>query len=221
MKKQAVIFDMDGVIIDSEPLWQQAQDAALSQYGVSVTPKQCEDTTMGMRVDAIAQTWCDLFKLTVDPKQLEGEIIERLEMLIAEQGQPMQGVYQLLDYLTSLKMKIGLATSSNQSVIEAVFNKLELWDYFDITCSAEHEKHGKPAPDVYLTAAQKLGIPVDECIVIEDSYNGMLAAKNAHMTTFVVCEQCQADKFIAGDAHFYHLDEVVSYCQEREDNLFL
>ncbi|MCA2018045.1 hexitol phosphatase HxpB [Vibrio tritonius] len=221
MKKQAVIFDMDGVIIDSEPLWQRAQDAALSVYGVHVTPKQCEQHTMGKRVDAIAQTWCELYELDIDPKVLEVSILKHLHQLIAEQGKPMRGVYELLEYLNELKLKIGLATSSNQSVIEAVFNKLDLWDYFDITCSAEHEEHGKPHPDVYLTAARKLDVPTDQCIVIEDSYNGVLAAKNAQMTTFVVCEQCQAEKFMIGDAHFYHLDEVVAYCEGQEEQLFL
>ncbi|MGF1683722.1 HAD family hydrolase [Photobacterium minamisatsumaniensis] len=205
MRKKTIIFDMDGVIIDSEPLWQQAQDESLSVYGIHVTPEECERYTMGKRVDAIANTWCELYQLKINSEVLEESILRNLYGLILREGKANPGLYELLDFLEGRGYQIGLATSSNRIVIEAVFDKLRLWDYFKVICSAEDEKLGKPSPDVYITAAKKLGVEPNKCLVIEDSLNGLIAAKAALMETYLVSPQCENQKFNMADKNFTNL----------------
>lgn len=209
MNKKAVIFDMDGVIIDSEPLWQLAQQTALADYGVSVTVEECVQYTMGKRADEIADTWCQRYELEADPKVLEKSILSCLRKLIASHGQPMKGLHNALDFFKRNNMTIALATSSNHSIINSVFNKLGLWNHFSIIRSAEDEKFGKPHPDVYLKTAQELGLSTDECLVIEDSFNGMKAAKAAEMETHLVSSQCNEDKFSVANGNYHDLDELV------------
>jgi mannitol-1-/sugar-/sorbitol-6-/2-deoxyglucose-6-phosphatase len=206
--ERTIIFDMDGVIIDSEPLWQVAQQETLAVYGIYITHAQCEQHTMGKRIDDIAQTWCELFSLDISPAIIEKSILRNLHYQIILKGVAMPGLFGLLTFLKQSKYKIGLATSSSRRVIDAVFDKLNLWNYFDVICSAEDEKFGKPNPDVYLSAAKKLGVDATECLVIEDSLNGLISAKAASMRVFIVSEFCYSDKFNSADNVFLNLNEV-------------
>ena len=209
MNNKAIIFDMDGVIIDSEPLWQKAQDACLAQYGVRVTPKDCECHTMGKRIDAIAQTWKDLFQLEVDPKEIEKGILDKLCIWVAEEGKAMPGVLETIFAAKQLGYRIGLATSSSRRVVDVVLTKLGLAEYFDEISSAEDEEYGKPHPAVYLTTAKKLSVNLDDCLVIEDSLNGLIAAKSASMTTYLVSPDFRAPKFAFADNRFSSMLDVI------------
>lgn len=210
MNKKAVIFDMDGVIIDSEPLWQEAQIESLAGFGVAITRQDCEQLTMGKRIDEIARTWCQTYSLAVDSQVLETLILTKLCQRISATGEAMAGVHDALRFFAEQGMRIALATSSNHVVIQAVFDRLALWDKFSVICSAEDEKHGKPQPDVYLTAARKLDVAVPDCLVIEDSFTGLTAAKRAGMTTYLVSLESQQDKFAIADARFLNLNAVVT-----------
>jgi HAD superfamily hydrolase (TIGR01509 family) len=207
--KTTVIFDMDGVIIDSEPHWRNAQISLLKQHDVIITVADCIQHTMGKRIDAIARTWCDRYNLSITPKELERHIQHRVVTLIEEQGQAMPGLYELLEYFKQKKMHIGLATSSNYPIIDAVMVKLGIRHFFDHICSADDEQFGKPHPAVYLTAAQKLGVTPQQCLVIEDSLTGLIAAKAATMTTFLVSHEHQHPKFAFADAHMNGLLDVI------------
>lgn len=209
MNKKAVIFDMDGVIIDSEPLWQEAQIESLAGVGVSVTRQDCERLTMGKRVDEIARTWCEMYALSMPAKELENLILTKLCNRISSTGEAMTGVYDALSFFSQQGLKLALATSSNHVVIKAVFDRLQLWDKFSVICSAEDEEHGKPSPDVYLTAARMLKVDVTECLVIEDSFVGMTAATRARMRTYLVSPFCAQKKFELADARFVDLGCVV------------
>ncbi|PWI32470.1 hexitol phosphatase HxpB [Vibrio albus] len=209
MNNKAIIFDMDGVLIDSEPLWQKAQDICLSQYGVRVTPEECERHTMGKRIDAIAQTWKDMFHLDVDLNTLEKGILDKLCLQVMEEGRAMPGVSEMISAAKALGYQIGLATSSSRRVVNVVLDKLGLVEYFDEISSAEDEKYGKPHPAVYLTTARKLNVQPKDCLVIEDSLNGLIAAKSAMMTTYLVSHDCQAPKFAFADNRFSSMLEVV------------
>ncbi|MDW6005283.1 hexitol phosphatase HxpB [Vibrio mangrovi] len=209
MYKKAVIFDMDGVLIDSEPLWQTAQMESLVSFGVVITPHDCEQMTMGKRIDEIARTWCEAYTLPVSAQQLQTMILTQLCHLISTTGEAMPGVYEALDYFASQGLKIALATSSNHVVIKAVFDRLQLWNKFSVVCSAEDEVHGKPHPDVYLTVAGKLQLAVTECLVIEDSFTDLTAAKRANMTTYLVSPYSEQSKFSIADKRFVNLDCVV------------
>ncbi|KOG93938.1 HAD family hydrolase [Aeromonas caviae] len=195
MRAKAIIFDMDGVIIDSEPFWQQAQISALADYGAAVSVTECETLTKGKRLDEIARVWCEKFNLMNESSQLELKILAKITALISTNGEPMLGIYEALEYFHQQGYRLALATSSSHQVIGAVFHKLQLWHYFEVISSAEDEAHGKPHPAVYLSTARKLDLSVDECLVIEDSLNGFQAAQAAGMKTLVVADDCAHVKF--------------------------
>ncbi|WP_038179819.1 hexitol phosphatase HxpB [Vibrio rhizosphaerae] len=205
----AVIFDMDGVLIDSEPFWRQAQIETLATYGAEITVEECIQYTMGKRLDTIAAIWCQRCQLEVDPAILAQEIIQKLIVQVREHGRAMPGVHQLLSTLQQAGYRIGLATSSGPEIIQAVLERLEIKDYFSQICSADHEAYGKPHPAVYLSAAHKLDVAPQQCLVIEDSVTGMIAAKAASMTTFVVNEHHPDPRFTLADQCFHSLEEII------------
>ncbi len=209
MSIQAVIFDMDGVIIDSETLWRQAQIAALAQWGATVSVDECEALTKGKRLDEIARTWRHYCRLDLAPQSLEDAILQRITGLITAQGEPMRGVHEALGYFRHAGYKIALATSSSHQVISAVLNKLSLWHYFDVISSADDEAHGKPHPAVYLTTLRKLRLDASQCLVIEDSYNGFCAAQAAGIPTMVIAEDSQNGRFQAAAGRYRALPELL------------
>lgn len=202
---------MDGVIIDSEPIWRNAQIQVLANQNISITAQDCIKYTMGKRIDDVALTWCELFDLSVDPKVIENEIISSVVALIGLEGEPKEGLYELLDFLVANNFKIGLGTSSSVPIIDAVFDKLKIRQYFKVVCSADNEEYGKPHPAVYLTVAKKLESKPQDCIVLEDSVTGMIAAKSAVMKTIVIPENKNDPRFSLADVIFDSMLEVVNY----------
>lgn len=188
MSKQdfrAVIFDMDGVLIDSEPLWKIAMEETFHSVGCMITKKDFQKT-VGLRIDEVIRYWhkeAGWEKYTC--QEVEDRIVQRMVELIRENGEPLPGVVDTINYLRENKYRIGLATSSYSVLIETVLDTIQLKEYFDFTHSAEHEEFGKPHPQVYLTVASSLGIEPHECLVIEDSLNGIISGKAARMK--VVC----------------------------------
>lgn len=183
---EAVIFDMDGVLIDSEPLWQQGEYEVFSALGVPLTPAMCQQT-MGLRVDQVVSYWQQRFpQLALDVQPTAAAILDRVAQQIREQGKPLPGVVATLQRLQELGLKIGLATSSPRRLVTTVLTTLGILDYFTLWHSAEGEPFGKPHPAVYLTTAARLGTTPSQCLAIEDSLNGLLAAKSAGMTLLAV-----------------------------------
>ncbi len=181
----AVIFDMDGVLIDSEPLWKIAMEEVFKSVGCSLTRKDFQKT-VGLRLDEVIQYWYEHTGWeNATPKEVEEAIVRRMIELLNENGTPLTGVIETLEFLKLKGKKIGLATSSYAVLIDTVLNALFIRQYFDFTHSAENESHGKPHPAVYLTVADQLQIQPKKCLVIEDSLNGIISGKAARMT--VVC----------------------------------
>lgn len=208
---EAVIFDMDGVLIDSEPLWKIAMEQAFKRVGVHLERKQFAET-VGLRIDEVITYWRNRFPwegYTND--EVEELIISGLEKLIAEEGKPLVGVVETLHFLKSKSIKIGLATSSYERLIRFNLKQLQLESFFDFTHSAENEKYGKPNPSVYLTCAEKLGISPLKCLVIEDSFTGVLAGKAARMDVAVIPEKTrEADKrFVIADFEFETMSQLL------------
>ena len=216
MELKSFIFDMDGVIIDSEPFWRQAQISILSKYKVSISIEDCIQYTMGKRIDDVAFTWCQLHSLHIDSKVLEQEIINAVTTLIAEKGEAKTGLYELLDFLKENKYQIALATSSSLPIINAVFKRLSITQYFKVICSADEEVYGKPHPAVYLKAAKKLKVSPNNCVVLEDSVTGLIAAKAAAMKTVVIPEDPSDPRFRLADAIFTSMFEVISYLEQAQ-----
>ena len=185
----AVIFDMDGVLIDSEPLWKIAMEYVFGQYGSTLTHQDFQKT-VGLRIDEVIAFWNAHENWGLqDLQKVETQIIDKLISLIEQNPQPLLGVIAMLDFLQAQDKKIGLATSSSQKLIDTVLNSLQIGTYFDFTYSAEFETYGKPHPGVYIKVATKLEVPVQRCLVIEDSFNGVLAGLAAKMKVCCIPEK--------------------------------
>lgn len=215
MNKNTVIFDMDGVIIDSEPYWREAQINELAKYNVTITVADCIQLTMGKRLEEIAKIWCLRHQLTICPSVLQHNIMQFVVELILEQGTAKPGLHTFLQYLQEHNINIGLATSSSKPVIDAVLHRLKIHSYFSVICSADDEVYGKPHPAVYLTTAQQFKVRTEQCLVIEDSVTGMIAGKAAAMTTWVVPDNINNPKFSIAEGVFSSLMHV----QQGLDNI--
>lgn len=181
----AIIFDMDGVLVDSEPLWKIAMEEVFSGLGSKLN-KEDFQKTVGLRIDEVIHFWNVTENWgVIDESKVEEDIISKMEELIKKNPFPLKGVVETLSYLKSKRLKIGLATSSSKRLINAVLNSLNIKEFFDFTWSAEDESHGKPHPAVYLSVAKALDVSPTKCLVIEDSYNGVISGLAARMK--VVC----------------------------------
>lgn len=181
----AVIFDMDGVLIDSEPLWKIAMEEVFHSVGCNITLQDFQKT-VGLRIDEVISFWYkERGWERYSEKEVEIRIVDKMIELIHENGAPLTGVVETIDFLRSNGLKIGLATSSYKVLIDAVLNTLDIRSQFDEVHSAEDEVFGKPHPAVYLTVAERLGVNPLKTLVIEDSLNGIISARAARME--VVC----------------------------------
>lgn len=180
---------MDGVLIDSEPLWQEAEKLAFSRAGIRLTTEMCMET-MGMRVDEVVR-----FRYEKQPwhgkslKAIEAEILDEMEALILLKGEAMEGVGYILNFFRRKNIRLALASSSYMRIINAVIKKLNLEDAFEIIHSGEFEEYGKPDPAIYLSTLRKLNLSANEVFAIEDSYNGLLSAKAANLKTVLIPEK--------------------------------
>ncbi|PBQ33292.1 2-deoxyglucose-6-phosphatase [Sphingobacteriaceae bacterium] len=183
---KAVIFDMDGVLIESEYLWRRAMIAGFKEFGMELTEDDCRKT-MGLRIGEVIESWLSHFKkehLVAD--EIEKRIISRLLELIDQAGNFIPGIPALLAFCEEKKLKVGLATSSSKLLMKTVLKKLDLGNTFHSTISAEHMPYGKPHPQVFLDCAGELIVNPQQCLVIEDSLNGVIAAKAAQMKVIAV-----------------------------------
>lgn len=213
LKYKAVIYDMDGVLIDSEPLWKIAMEEIFKEVGCNLTRTDFEKT-VGLRLDEVISYWYQHAPWHgVGPDEVLEKIIQRMVILIRKHGEPLPGVINSLLYFKSQGLKIGLATSSYEILIETVLEVLNIGSYFDKTHSAEHETHGKPHPAVYLHTAKELEVNPLECIVIEDSINGVVAGKAARMHVICVPEKTHVPnpKLILADETYESLEMLVQH----------
>ena len=210
---KAVIFDMDGVIIDSEPLWRRAMIQNFEEIGIPFSDEHCRITT-GLRFKEVAEFWFNkhgIKHISID--EFDELVINRLCDLIKQEGKTMKGVLEALDFLKSKNLKIGIGTSSNTKLMNTVVDVLNIRPYFDELCSAEHMPYGKPHPMVYLTCAEKLNINPLHCLVIEDSVNGIIAGKAAQMKVVAIPEDINKNnpKFSIADYNIESLLELTKF----------
>ena len=178
---------MDGVLIDSEPLWQRAEIEIFPEVGIDLTPELCR-RTMGLRIDEVVAHWHEIHPWASPSKEeVARRIVARVGELIRNEGRLLPGVNEALRFLGS-RTRLGLASSSYYELIDAVLDGFSLRTHFDVVYSAEDEPYGKPHPGIYLTTAEKLGSDPTRSLAIEDSPNGVLAAKAARMKCIAVPE---------------------------------
>ncbi len=191
---KAIIFDMDGVLINSEPLWKIAETEILTSLGVPVTEEQIHNTS-AMSVKGICEYWYNLHPWEgTSFEEVENIIVARVIELISKHDTKLPGVTEILEYFKKLGLKIGLATNSSHDIIKVVLTKCEIKQYFDFLASAKDVENGKPAPDVYLFAAKNLNTEPKHCLVFEDSVVGVQAANSAGMDVIALPNKRDFDK---------------------------
>lgn len=205
----AAIFDMDGLLIDSEPLWRDAEIAVFASIGLRLGKEECKET-IGLRVDEAVQYWYSRFPWNgPSPEAICERLIAGAAELIFERGRLMDGAEKLIAELHAARIQLAIASSSPMTLIRAVVDRFGLGSYFSVLHSAEHERLGKPHPAVYQTAILRLGVSPRDCIAFEDSLVGVRAAKAAGATVIAV----PADED-AGNAEFGMADIVLGSLEE-------
>lgn len=206
---RAVIFDMDGVLIDSEPLWREAEIEVFATVGITLTHESCRETT-GLRMDEVVtyrhreEPW-PLEEVSIE--DLAGRVERRLIEYVREKGTAMEGAIDAIDRLEDAGYRLALASSSAREIIDVVLDRLGLSSRFEVVASAETEAYGKPHPAVFLRVASALGVDPTECVVIEDSLNGVIAAKAARMGCVAVPEDRDDPRFAIADTTLTSLAE--------------
>ncbi len=205
MVTSAAIFDMDGLLIDSEPLWQEAEISVFGSVGVTLTRELCRET-MGVRLDGVVRHWYAKHPWVGESlESVEARIIEEISRLIVRRGKPMPGATETIDMLSAAGYELAVASSSPMQLIRTALETFGLIDAFSVLHSAEAEEEGKPHPAVYLSAMSRLGIDPGNCIALEDSVLGVRAAKRAGAWVIAV-----PDPVDAGKPAFAEADVVLS-----------
>lgn len=183
---KAVIFDFDGIIIDSEPLWVEAEMDVFKSIGVALTPEMCRQTT-GLNTPDTIQYWYNVHHWSGKSVfQVYKEIMEAMQTLILERADLKEGYLDVLQLFVDRKLPVAVASSSPLKLITTALKKFHLFDFFKIISSAENEEHGKPHPALYLGAAKKLTVEPVNCLAFEDSFIGAISAKAARMKLVTV-----------------------------------
>ncbi len=179
---KAVIFDMDGVIIDSEPMHTKVVLDVLSSYQVHLSPAEL-DRFAGMTMHSVNSALKAEYDIQAPLEEIIAcEIKGMIRHTLEDPQQPIDGIREILNYLEKNRIPAAVASSSPKELVQAVVSRLELDDYFKFLLSGENVTQSKPHPEIYLQAAARLNIDPADCLVIEDSKNGTIAAKEAGMT---------------------------------------
>ncbi|WP_159566308.1 hexitol phosphatase HxpB [Budvicia diplopodorum] len=212
-----IIFDMDGVLVDSEPVWMVVeQELYVKHYGVHLTIDDFKDSA-GIRVDRLLTTHHQRYSLPMeDVPQRALDVVTEVGRRIQTSPEPMRGVFELLETIKQHGLPMVVASSSPKKQIASVLEALNITDYFSHQVSAEGLVNGKPHPAVFILAAEKLGLTADRCIVIEDAVNGMVAAKAAEMKVIVMPaeDQYSDPRFALADAKVESLNQVWQQIQQ-------
>ncbi len=179
--KPLVIFDLDGVLLDSEPIYMEMNRKFFKELGAKVTPEE-EQSFVGISATKMWETIQQkngLRKSVEELKAMEREL--KFKTLQEKKLVPTEGVEDLLKRLKGGKVTLAIASSSLKKNIDLILHKLNLAGFFDLVVSGEDVARGKPEPDIFLKVSTHFSRPAQDCVVIEDSTNGVLAAKSAGM----------------------------------------
>lgn len=182
---EAVVFDMDGVLIDSEPIWRAVEREVFAGVGLELTDEDLFPT-MGVPIADVVERWYQRHPWPEPSRQAIAEaIVDGVVRAIGERGTLLDGATNAVDHVRTLGLRVALASSSPMPLIRAVLS-LGLAERFDAVVSGEDEELGKPDPAVYLSAARRLHVAPERCLAVEDSINGVRAAKAAGMICVAV-----------------------------------
>ncbi len=188
-----VLFDMDGLLLDTEPLWGESMLRIAHKHKIPITPKRFKETT-GLRIYEVTDHWAIHYPWEgKTAREVADEILEDIIAASKDKGTVLKGGEQALKLLRKHHFKIGLASSSPKHMIDALVDHFGLTKYFDVITSADVVELGKPHPAVFIHCAASLGAKPNECLVLEDSVNGMIAGKAARMKVIVVPDELHFD----------------------------
>ena len=204
----AVIFDMDGVLADTEPINRHAHDLLLARRGLEMTDDDFEHL-IGFSNDASWRWLIDRFDLGGTPETLTAEYVEQLLPLLVAGCRPAPGAVELVRSLADAGVPIAVASASARGAVDGVIAVLGLSDAFNVVVSDADVRVGKPAPDIFLLAATRLGVEPSRCVVIEDSVNGIAAATAAGMASIGLRTRYNAPTTLATPAVIDSLLELV------------
>jgi sugar-phosphatase len=216
---RAVVFDMDGLLVDSEPLWVRAEMEIFGEVGLIIGEEDCAKTK-GLRVDDVIAYWHARHPWdSRTPAKVEARLIARVAELVRAEGRALPGVASALDVAREDGRRLALASSSPSLIIHATLERLGLADAFQVVQSAETEAFGKPHPGVFLRTAERLGVSPVECVVLEDSLTGIIAAKAARMACIAVPFDYpnQESRFVLADATVGSLNDITRELLARID----
>ena len=215
MTIKAIIFDMDGLLVDTEPFWVSAQIDILSQLNVPISKETCAQTK-GLRIDEVVAHYHHQFPWTSPSiNEIAYQIAHRVAQLFAEKGTLLPGVEHALNIAQKTSLPMVLASSSPLFLIDAILKEANILSFFPKRISAENDPFGKPHPAIYIRAAQSLSLRPQDCIAIEDSFFGVLAAKAARMLCIAIPEKTQLHH-----PHFSIADHTLSSLQEISPSHF-
>ncbi|RCR65734.1 hexitol phosphatase HxpB [Larkinella punicea] len=183
---QAAIFDMDGLLVDSEPFWREVEIEVFRTVGLEMDDEMCKRTT-GLPTDTVVRYWYEKHPWhNRSVEEVNADIIQGAYDQIGKHAGPMPGVPAILELFRQQGIPMAIASASPMHLIEVVLDRLNIRSYFTLWHSATLEKRNKPHPDVYLGTARKLGVEPHRCVAFEDSGNGLKSAHAAEMLTVSV-----------------------------------
>jgi HAD superfamily hydrolase (TIGR01509 family) len=181
---EAVVFDLDGVLLDSEQVWDEAREQLAEERG-GRWHDQAQKDMMGMSSTEWSRYMHERIGLPEPPEEINREVVERLVASYREHLPAIAGAGEAVQRVAA-RWPLGLASSSNRELIDLALELLGVKDLFAATVSSEEVARGKPAPDVYLEVARRLGVDPTRAAAVEDSHNGILAAKAAGMRVLAI-----------------------------------
>lgn len=212
---------MDGVLIDSENLWQQAEQELFGEIGISITDDLLTQTR-GLPSGEMVDHWCRRFKVRdIAPGTLLQRYDDRMTEELRNSVPLMEGAREAINFFREKGLPLALASCSAMNQIEAAMDRHQLGDYFELMISVSDGMPGKPHPEIYLQTAQKMGADPRECLAIEDSFFGLISAKAAKMKVISMPdpEEYDQERFGAADAKIRSLAEINETLFNRIQNL--
>ncbi len=182
----AALFDMDGLLTESESRWRIAEREVADELGLPLTDEDF-DSTMGVRMGDVAKRWFEWHPWSDGPTtdEVAAKVVDRVVEL-THVAEPLPGVLHALDLVAERGLRVALCSSSDQRLIDATLEALGIADRFEVIHSAEADSHGKPHPEPYLVTARELGVEPQHCVVFEDAVSGCVSGKGAGMAVIAV-----------------------------------
>lgn len=215
MNFKAIIFDMDGTLVDSEVIWDIAETEMFAEMGLEYNA-DIRDQVIGLRLDEFFEKLIAIYDLKDTVEALQTELVRRMLIKIPEMVESKSGAEALIEWTSQQTIPYCIASSSPMSIIEATVEARNWVELIPNLYTADSVPKGKPAPDVYLYAAEQLGVKPEGCLALEDSPNGARSAVAAGMTCYVVPDShSKPERFADITPHvFKTLDDVLEKLQQ-------